>query len=126
MSREITKEDVEAAQSAEPLKQEVVEAAFEWLHTSSVALGRAKAQLSRTKFRAAKTHARLFLHATGSIESRKAQATVSDEYEAAMEAHFEAEEVWTRMEDQKDRANSILDCWRTTQANERGIMKRTR
>lgn len=123
MGRDISREE---AEGAEPLKPEVVEAAFEWLSSSSVPLGRAKAQLSRTKFQAAKTHARLFLHAQGSVESRKAQATVSDEYEKAMEKYFEAEEVWTRMEDQKDRANSILDCWRTTQANERGLIKRTR
>jgi hypothetical protein len=112
--------------TAQGLTQNMVDAAFEWLSKSSEDLGLAKGQLNRTKFKASKVHARLFLHAAGSVESRKAQATIADEYEQAMEAYFEAEEVWTRMEDQKSRAETILDVFRTLQANERAIGRAVR
>lgn len=109
-----------------PLTPEAVEAAFDWLTGSSEELAMAKAQLNRSEFKAKKVFSRLFLRCEGSIESRKAQATVHEEYEAAMETYFAAVEVWNRIEDQRDRAATIVDVWKSLQYNERTIVRSTR
>lgn len=111
---------------ATSLTQEVVDSAFEWLTGESDAIANARAQVLRTEFKAKKVMARLFLHAQGSVESRKAQALDSDEYETAMENYFEAVKEWERMDDQRDRARTIIEAWRTASATERAIGRATR
>jgi hypothetical protein len=111
---------------ATSLTQEVVEAAFEWLTGSSDDISNARAQVLRMEYKAKRVQARLFLNGTGSIESRKAQALDSDEYANAMENYFEAVKEWERMDDQRDRARTIIEAWRTASATERAIGRATR
>lgn len=103
------------------IPEEAVQAAFDWLLSSSNDVAAARANLIRAEFKAKKVHARIFLRATGSVESRKAQATDHPDYEEAMERVFVAEETWTRLQDQRSKAEAILEAWRTQEASQRAI-----
>ena len=108
------------------LTEEVIDSAFQWLLASSEEIAMARGNVIRTEFKAKKTHARLYLQATGTIESKKAQATDSPEYEVAMEAYATAMEVWERAQDQRNRAELIIEAYRTEQASERALGRATR
>lgn len=106
----------------EIITQDVLDAAFEWLLKSSDEIAAARANKIRKEFKARKVFARLFLTApTGNVETRKMWATDHSEYEGAMEDVAIAEETWERCQDQRNRAELIIEAWRTQKASQRVI-----
>jgi len=108
------------------ITDDAVEMAFKYLHTSSEEIAMARANRIRAEYKAKRTFARLFRKADGAVEMRKAIATDHDDYAAAMEDVAIAEQTWELMSDQRNRAELILEAWRTAEASERVIGKMAR
>lgn len=109
------------------LTQEQVQAAFDVLTKSSADAGAARAMVIRTEYKAKKVFARLFRAApSGNVEERKAWATMHDEYEAAMMSYADAEERWEAIKDERNKAELVMEAWRTMSSNERTVMRATR
>lgn len=108
------------------LNQDVIDSAFQWLIASSDEIAMARGNVIRTEFKMKKVHARLYLQATGTIESKKAQATTHPEYEEAVENYAIAMQTWERAQDQRNRAELVIEAWRTASASERAIGRVTR
>ena len=105
------------------ITDDAVEMAFKYLHSSSEEIAVARANRIRAEYQAKRVFARLFRHADGNIEMRKAYATDHDDYAAAMERVAKSDETWELMSDQRNRAELILEAWRTAEASERVIGK---
>jgi len=106
------------------LTHEQVQAAFDVLTSSSEAAGAARGMVIRTEYKAKRVFARLYLQSTEkTADARKAWATCHEEYDAACEAHAAAEDEWERLKDQRNKAELIIEAWRTMSSNERGIMR---
>lgn len=106
------------------LSEEQVQAAFDWLTENEDKIGAARGMVIRTKYRVERVEARLILQSLETSEAkRKAWARSHETYEDACEAHAAAEEVWARLQDQRDRCYVIIEAWRTIAANERGLRR---
>lgn len=103
------------------IPEEAVQAAFDWLNQNSDLVGGARANLIRAEYKAKRIHARIMRHEQGAMELRKAKATDSDEYAAAMEDLAHAEGVWETLKDRRSKAEAILEAWRTQEASQRGL-----
>jgi hypothetical protein len=108
------------------LTEQQVQAAFDVLTSPSADVGAARAMAIRTKFKAEKVWARLYRQASGTIDARKAWATEHEEYEAAMESYAVAEGRWEELKDARNKAELIMEAWRTMSSNERTVMRATR
>lgn len=109
------------------LTREQVQAAFDVLTQPSANVGAARAMVIRTKYKAEKVWARLFRTSPEkTIDARKAWADEHDEYDAAMEAYAAAEGRWEELKDQKNKAELVMEAWRTMSSNERSVMRATR
>lgn len=105
------------------LSDEIVQTAFDWLLKSSDEIAMARGNTIRAEFKAKKVFARLFMLADGSVEARKSWAQCHDEYAVAMENVAVAEETWERARDQRNRAELIIEAYRTMEASERAVGK---
>lgn len=103
------------------ISEAAVDGAFDWLLSASDEIAAARGNKVRKDYQAKRIFARMFKHAEGNIEMKKAIAMDSDEYAAAMEDVAIAEETWSRMDDQRNRAVLIIEAWRTLQASRRAI-----
>lgn len=103
------------------IPEAAVQAAFDWLVAESATFAAARANVLRKEYAAKKIFAKLFRAADGSVEMRKAWAMCHDDYAQAMEDVFTAEETWTLMQDQKNKAEAILEAWRTQEASQRAV-----
>lgn len=108
------------------LPEEAVHNAFEWLKEASDVVAAAKVNVLRREFAAKKVHARLFRFGEGSIEARKAWATDHEDYEKAMNAYFEASEIWEQMLDRRNKCEACIEAWRSEQASQRGLVRSVR
>lgn len=109
------------------LTREQVQTAFDVLTQPSANVGAARAMVIRTKYKTEKVWARLYRSSPEkTIDARKAWADEHEEYEAAMEAYAEAEGRWEELRDQRNKAELILEAWRTMSSNERTVMRATR
>ncbi len=105
------------------ISEEAVDAAFHWLLSSSEEIAAARGNKVRKEYLAKRVFARMFKHADGNIEMKKAIAMDSEEYAAAMEDVAIAEETWERASDQRNRAQIIIEVWRTSEASQRSIQR---
>ena len=103
------------------LTDEAVQMAFDYLKNSSEEIAVARANVIRSEYAAKRVFSRLFRKGDGSVEMRKAYATDHDDYAEAMEHLAVAEETWERMRDQRNRAELILEAWRTAEASDRTV-----
>jgi hypothetical protein len=109
------------------LTREQVQAAFDVLTRPSSDVGAARAMVIRTKFKAEKVWARLLRTSpAGSMDIRKAWADEHDEYEEAMEAYAAAEGRWEELRDARNKAELVMEAWRTMSSNERTVMRAAR
>jgi len=108
------------------IPEEAVQAAFDWLREASDVVAAAKVNVLRKEFAAKKVHARLFRFGEGSVEARKAWATDHEDYERAMNAYFEASEIWEQMLDRRNKREACLEAWRTQEASQRGMVRSAR
>lgn len=105
------------------ISEAAVDGAFHWLLSASDEIASARGNKIRKEYIAKRVFARMFIHASGSIEMKKAIAMDSDEYAAAMEDVAVSEEVWEKMCDQRNRAQLIIEAWRTSEASQRAIQR---
>jgi hypothetical protein len=103
------------------ITDEVAQMAFDYLNTESHAIGVARANTIRAEFKAKRVFARLFRQASGSVEARKMWATEQAEYEEAMEHYAVAVQNWENMQDSRNRAELIIEAWRTQEASGRQV-----
>jgi hypothetical protein len=103
------------------LSDDVVQMAFDYLKTGSEEIAMARANVIRAEYAAKRVSARLFKASEGSVDMRKASATDHKDYAEAMERLAVAEETWERMKDQRNRAQLILDAWRTMESSDRSV-----
>lgn len=110
---------------AEPLlTEEQVQSAFDWLLESGAQIAAARAMVLRCEYRAKAVRARMELNAPdGPMDRKKAWALCQTEYQKACEDHVEAIHEWERLSDQRNKVQLILECWRTMQANDRGLRR---
>lgn len=109
------------------LTREQIQAAFEVLASPSNEIGAARANLIRKEYRVKRVHAKLMRQAPeGSVEMRKAWATDHDDYAAACDDHAEAEGEWERLKDQRNKAELVMEAWRTMSSNDRTAVRATR
>ena len=105
------------------LRNEQVQAAFDWLHEHSDRIGAARGMVIRLEYKVKRVLARKMLAASGPEWQRKAEATCDPEYESVCEAHADAEATWEELRDTRNKCELILEAWRTLSANDRGIRK---
>lgn len=110
---------------AQPLlTEEQVQSAFDWLLESGAEIAAARAMVLRCEYRVKAVRARLELNAPdGPVARKAAWALCQTEYLKATEDHVEAIERWEGLCDQRNKVQLLLDCWRTMQANDRGLRK---
>lgn len=108
------------------IPEEALNGAFDYLANSSEEIGNAKGNLVRREFRAKRVFAKLYRIAEGNVEARKAFAMCHEDYAVAMEELAVAEETMERLRDQRNRAELILEVYRTQQATERMVGRAVR
>lgn len=108
--------------SKQLITDDVLQSAFDWLVESSDNIASARANVVSKTHDAKAMHAKLFLNAPGSsVEARKAWATAHDDYGKAMAEVAIAEGTWALVQDQRAKAETIIEAWRTEQASRRII-----
>jgi putative IMPACT (imprinted ancient) family translation regulator len=106
------------------LTADQVQAAFDVITANSEATGAARGMVIRTEYKAKRVHARLTLSSPEKTDAgKKAWATAHDEYAEACEAHAQAEQQWEYLKDQRNKAELVIEAWRTMSSNERGITR---
>jgi autonomous glycyl radical cofactor GrcA len=96
-----------------------LEKAMNYLAMTDQECAEAKANVARTEFMAKVTEALSFKMAEGNIEARKAEARVSPGVREAWEAHFKAIESYEVIRARRQRAELVVDIYRTQSANRR-------
>jgi hypothetical protein len=93
--------------------------AMTYLATTDPELARLRADLSRAKILAKQTRAMVFLHSTGSIPERQAQAETYIDVKLAEEDVIKAEQAVHDLEAKRETEQRIWDTWRTIEASRR-------
>lgn len=107
------------------LTEKQIQSAFDLLNESGDEIGTARAMVIRLGYKVKAVQARLTRMAPeSSLEAKKAWATAHAEYAEVCEQHAEAEGRWEKLKDQRNKAELILECWRTLSANDRGVVRR--
>jgi len=105
------------------ITDEMVHAAFDWLHEHADRAAHAKAMRVKAEYATKRAKARAFLEAEGTVQAREAKALLSEEVEAAMLAEVQAVEADERMRAHRDKCSVIIDAWRTEQSNLRTMAR---
>lgn len=100
---------------------DMVHAAFDWLHENVDRAAHAKAMRVKAEYATKKAKAHAFLDATGTVAEREAQALMSEEVAEAMREEVMAVESDEAFRNQRDKASIIIDAWRTEQSNLRTL-----
>lgn len=79
----------------------------------------AKANAERMEFKAKAIRQALFLHNTGTVAERQAQAETNQDYIESMDEYFSALKEWSHMMNKRDTERIVVDVWRTIQSNRR-------
>ena len=72
-----------------------------------------KAHAARTEHKAKAIKQAMFLHSTGTVAERTAQAEDSEEYKAAMDNYFEALREAEHVKNKRTTASIMIDVWRS-------------
>lgn len=78
-----------------------------------------KTDMLRNEFKAKKVKAAVFLHMTGTVAEREAQAMASDDYDEGMKSYFEVCGKFNALDNRRDREFIVIDVFRTISANSR-------
>jgi hypothetical protein len=101
------------------LKDEAVQAAFDWLRENSDAAAAARAIALRREYQVKQVYSKLFLQASGPVEARKALACSHEAYIEACNNHADAEGRLEAYRDARNKAMLIIEAWRTQQSTDR-------
>lgn len=107
------------------ISERLLEAAFDWLEESSVLVADARANAQRADFERKVVWSEIFKEVNGSVAQKEAQVMTHPRYKAAYEKYIVADAHWVMMQDQKNKAQVIIDCWRSEEASQRFIDKVT-
>ena len=81
----------------------------------------AKADMLRSEILAKRTRSRMFLVGSGSVEARKAEAETHAETCAADDALIAAITKFERLKAERQRAELLIDVWRSIEASRRRL-----
>lgn len=101
----------------------LVQQAFDWLKENAKPSAAARAARIRAEHNTKRVKAQQFLSHEGSVAERDAQAIASTEYDEAVEAECAAVEADEFHRNQRNKAEAIIDAWRTEQSNYRAMQK---
>lgn len=106
------------------LTEDQVQAAFDVLTANSDAIGAARGMVIRTEYKVKRVFSRLYMNSDEKTnDGKKSWAICHPEYGQACEEHAQAEERWEYLKDQRNKAELVIEAWRTMSSNERGIMR---
>lgn len=105
------------------ISDNLVQAAFDWLRENAAPSAAAKAARIRAEHNTKRVKAKQFLEASGSVAERDATAIASDEYLEAVDGEASAVEADEFHRNQRNKAEAIIEAWRTEQASMRAIAK---
>lgn len=106
------------------ITDKMVHAAFDWLKENSGTAAAARANRIRAEHNTKKVKGKCFLEAEGSnIAERDARALQSPSLDEAIDAEAEAVRVDEWHRNQRNKAEAIIEAWRTEQSNLRAMGK---
>ena len=105
------------------VNEDMIAAAFDWLHDNSKPAAAAKAARIRAEYKTKQVKARVFLESEGTVAEREATALASDRYDEAVDAEIQAVENDEFHRNQRSKAEAIIESWRSEQANLRAMSK---
>lgn len=106
------------------ITEELVDAAVEYLSTQGAAAADAKGHQVRAHYHRRKVYAKLVLAAPHkAVEMRKAWAEAHADHQEACEKLAQAERVVEWHHNERSRADTVIEMWRTEQATLRGLAK---
>lgn len=103
------------------IRDETVHAAFDTLEIQAQPAAAAKAMRERREDQRKATKARAFLKASGSVAEREATSILTEEYQIACEAYYAAVEADEEYRNTRSKCESIIEAWRSVQANHRAM-----
>lgn len=101
------------------ITEERADEAFQYLNANTGAIGKARADLERSKILQKRVRQRFFLTFEGSVAAREAAADIEPETVKADDAYVEAVQEFERMKAKQEVETIALDVWRTESANRR-------
>jgi hypothetical protein len=104
---------------SEPLTQERMENALEYLAETDQAYAEYKASLLRCEILCKRVRARVFVEQEGSVEMRKAKAEGNSEVIEADKYLVEATLYLEGLKAKRSRAEIVIECFRTVEASRR-------
>lgn len=107
--------------SKQLISDKALDAAFDYLNENSDKIAAARANVLRMEYKVKAVKARLVLTADGAMGLREAYAVSSPEYAAVCEEHVKSVEAWEFATDQRNRAQYVIEAWRTENASRRAI-----
>lgn len=78
-----------------------------------------KAEVDRSEYKAKVTKATVFLHMTGTVAEREAEALKANETQDAYRAHFQAIRDFQAMANRRELERLVVEVWRSENANRR-------
>lgn len=105
------------------IRDETVHAAFDALEAHAQPAAAARAMRERREDERKAVKAKAFLHATGNVGEREAQAILTEEYRQACERFYAAVEADEEYRNQRSKCEAIIEAWRTVQSNYRAMGK---
>jgi hypothetical protein len=82
-----------------------------------------KVSHERAKLRAKRTWSAIFMRVEGSVELRKAQAEVHEDYQAAQGDEMESLLNFESLRNERDTANTVIEFWRSyNKATKEGLV----
>ena len=105
------------------INEDMISAAFDWLHDNSRAAAKAKADRIRAEHRTKQVRAQVFLESEGTVAERESKALASNRYDEAIDAEITAVENDEFHRNQRNKAEAIIEAWRTEQSGLRAMSK---
>ena len=87
--------------------------ALEFLATSDEELAQLLADVERLEWKAKLTKQMVFVHLTGTVADREANASVAPETQAAFEAYFKAVAAYNTLRNKRTTESILIECWRS-------------
>lgn len=78
-----------------------------------------KADVDRSEYKAKTTKATTFLHMTGTVAEREAEALKANETQDAYRAHFQAIRDYQAVANKRELERLVVEVWRSENANRR-------
>lgn len=78
-----------------------------------------KADVDRSEYKAKVTKATVFLHMTGTVAEREAEAVKANETQDAYRAHFQAIRDYQAVANRRELERLVCEIWRSVNANRR-------